>query len=131
MREQTRKFKVSHKVLGKLEISVIVQEPETTDELYDDAGGEAKVLETMNWAKLHYIKSKVNSEAQKEDSTQSAEEFLETCQGIADGAQYYSGRTGATRQDKIDFAEALQQARAEGTLDAEKMAEIAKAYGVF
>ena len=131
MKEQTRKFKVTHKTLGKLEISIVVAEPETTEELYGDAGGEAKVLETMTWAKLHYIKSKVNGEAQKEDSTDTVETFIDKAQSIASTAQYYSGRTGATRQEKIDFAEALAQAKAEGTLDADKMQELAREYGVF
>lgn len=131
MKEQTRKFKVTHKTLGKLEVSIVVLEPETTEELYGDAGGEAKVLESMNWSKLHFIKSKVNGEAQKEDSTDTVETFLERCQSIAADAQYYSGRTGATRQDKIDFAEALAQAKAAGELDADKMQELAKEYGVF
>lgn len=131
MKSVTIQRKPKHKVLGEVEFSVECPQAETFAEGVNWAGGEAKVLEVLNWAAMTKLKSNINSRAANASETETTEVFLTAVQDLAAKAVPTAGRVGPTRKEKLDFAEEIQKRKASGqALSGEQLLQLAEQYGL-
>jgi hypothetical protein len=131
MRNVTKTFKVSHKRFGKMDIQADFPQAETFEESVGWTGGEAKVVETLNWAAEFRAKSGIRSRAASSSETETRDELLNAFVEIASGAMPSAGRSGPTKNDKVEFAEKLQALKAGGAeVSGDALLDLARQYGI-